>query len=184
MINHGFRPEIRLVFPHSHEIRLKGKDDDSPWLSHRFWLKFLWFYLVLTSVMQNDSIIFGDQTVSVNKLLKAIEPQFQKLRQHHPPLRRHPQSSFAHCSAVPQQRQAVYVGTILTDAADNKKGIQNGLALANKTYVQLKLFWDKANTNTNMWKLRAFNSVINSKCLIWARNTPADPRRNEQARCR
>lgn len=94
--------------------------------------------------------------------------------------------NFAHCSAVPQQRQAVYVGTILTDAADNKKEIQNGLALANKTYVQLKLFWDKANTNTNiLWKLRAFNSVINSKCLTWARNTPADPRRNEQAsRCR
>ena len=99
-----------------------------------------------------------------------------KLRQHHPPLRRHPQSNFAHCSAVPQPRQAVYVGTILTDAADNKKEIQNDVALANKTYVQSKLFWDKANTNTNtLWKLRAFNSVINSKCLIWARKHSSWP---------
>ena len=33
-------------------------------------------------------------------------------------------------SAVAQQRQVVYVGTILTDAADNTRNIQNHLALA------------------------------------------------------
>jgi hypothetical protein len=39
----AFGQKYGTVFPHSHEIRLKGKDDDSPWLTHRFWLKFLRF---------------------------------------------------------------------------------------------------------------------------------------------
>ena len=67
-------------------------------------------------------------------------------------------------STVPRQRQAVYLGTILSDTMDNKLEIHNRLAMVTRTCGQLELFWSKANTNTK-WKLQVFNAIIKTKLM-------------------
>ena len=97
----------------------------------------------------DDTLIFGDHTASINKLLKEIETEssyynlnlnyqkFMNLTSN----RRTSTIQYADGSPVPRQHRAVYLGTILTEAADNSAELQNRLALAIRTCSQLKLFW-------------------------------------------
>lgn len=125
----------------------------------------------------DDTLIFGDHTASINKLLHEIEIEssyynmnlnYQKCIN----LTTNQQTStikFSDGSLVPRKRQAIYLGTVLNDAADNSVELQNRLALAVKTCCQLKLFWDKANTGAH-WKLRVFNAIVRSKLMYGLEN--------------
>ena len=65
---------------------------------------------------------------------------------------------------VPRDSRAVYIGSLLTDTVSNTAEINNRIAMTMKTFRQLKIFWDKANTTTN-WKLRVFKAIIQSKLM-------------------
>ena len=65
-------------------------------------------------------------------------------------------------STVPRRNRAVYLGSFLTDTTENAAEVSNRIAMAMKTAKQLKICWDKANTNTE-WNLKVFNAVIQSK---------------------
>ena len=118
----------------------------------------------------DDTLIFGDHTASINKLLKEIETEssYYNLNLNYQKFinlttnRRTSTIQYADGSPVPLQHRAVYLGTILTEAADNSAELQNRLALAIRTCFQLKLFWVKASTSTQ-WKFRVFNTVVRSK---------------------
>ena len=118
----------------------------------------------------DDTLIFGDHTASINHLLKEIE---QKSTYYNMNLNyrkcinltcNQKTSSIKNqdASTVPRQRQAVYLGTILSDTIDNKLEIHNRLAMVTRTCGQFKLFWSKANTSTK-WKLQVFNAIIKTK---------------------
>ena len=65
---------------------------------------------------------------------------------------------------VPRDSCAVYLGSLLTDTVSNTAEMNNRIAITMKTFRQLKIFWDKANTTTN-WKLRVFKAIIQSKLM-------------------
>ena len=67
-------------------------------------------------------------------------------------------------SLVPRKKEAIYLGTLLSDSVDNHREICNRLAAASATCHRLKLFWDKAHTSVR-WKIRVFDSILRSKIL-------------------
>lgn len=65
---------------------------------------------------------------------------------------------------VPRKKDAIYLGTLLSDNVNNHREVTNRLAAATATCNRMKLFWDKAN-NTIRWKIRVFESILRSKVL-------------------
>ena len=87
----------------------------------------------------NDTLIFGDHIASINKLLKEIETasSYYNLNLNYRKCikrinltanQRTSTIKYADGSPVPRQHRAVYLGTILTEAADNSAELQNRLA--------------------------------------------------------
>ena len=60
---------------------------------------------------------------------------------------------------VPRDSRAVYLGSLLTDTVSNTAEINNRTAMTMRTFKQLKIFWDKADTTTN-WKLRTIKTYV------------------------
>ena len=71
---------------------------------------------------------------------------------------------FSNNSLVPRKRQIIYLGIVLNDILDSSVEFQNRLPLAIKTYCQLKLFWDKANTSAH-WKFKVYNIILISRFI-------------------
>lgn len=65
---------------------------------------------------------------------------------------------------VPRLNKAIYLGSLLTDTANNTAELANRIAMTNKTAHQLKIFWNKAKTDIK-WKATVYNAVIRSKLL-------------------
>ena len=65
---------------------------------------------------------------------------------------------------VPRKTQAVYLGALLTDSADNHKEVRRRIGAVHATIKQLHPLWAQACTSVN-WRLRVFEAVINSKIL-------------------
>ena len=65
---------------------------------------------------------------------------------------------------VPRKTQAVYLGALLTDSADNHKEVIRRIGAVHATIKQLHPLWAQACTSVN-WRLRVFEAVINSKIL-------------------
>ena len=96
------------------------------------------WYLFLWILYADDTLIFGDHTASINKLLHEIEVEssyynmnlnYQKCIN----LTTNQQIStikFSDGSLVPRKRQAIYLGTVLNDAADNSVGTSEPLGLS------------------------------------------------------
>jgi hypothetical protein len=63
-----------------------------------------------------------------------------------------------------REKAAEYLGTILTDAANNGVETNNRISKATWTANELGIFWNKANTTTK-WKLRVFEAIIKSRLL-------------------
>lgn len=76
---------------------------------------------------------------------------------------------FSDDSLVPRKHQVIYLGIVLNDILDNSIEFQNRLPLAIKTYCQLKLFWDKANTSTH-WKFKVCNIIVISRFMYGLEN--------------
>ena len=120
----------------------------------------------------DDTLIFGDHTASINKLLKEIETEslYYNLRLNYDKCinlttnRTTSTIKFQNGTKVPRKKQAIYLGALITDSVNNAAEIQNRLAMAIKTCNQLKLFWNKARTTT-AWKLRVLSSVVISKLM-------------------
>ena len=120
----------------------------------------------------DDTLIFGDHTQSINKLLKEIEMEssYYGLKLNYNKCvnlttnRKTSTIKYRDGSKVPRSHRAVYLGTLLTDTVDNSAEIHNRMAMAMVTFQKLQLFWDKANTTT-AWKLRVYNAIIKTKLL-------------------
>ena len=120
----------------------------------------------------DDTLIFGTHTHSINKLLHAIqkESEYYNLQLNYDKcinltMHQHQSSiKFLDGSLVPRKKEAIYLGTLLSDSVDNHREICNRLAAASATCHRLKLFWDKAHTSVR-WKIRVFDSILRSKIL-------------------
>ena len=120
----------------------------------------------------DDTLIFGEHTASLNKLLKEIEleSEYYNMNLNYQKCinlttnRKMSTIKYQSGNIVPRKQQAVYLGTILTDTVNHAAEIQNRIAMAIKTCAQLKLFWDRADTSIS-WKLRVFNSIVKSKLM-------------------
>ena len=120
----------------------------------------------------DDTLLFGTHTHTINKLLHEMqrESDYYNLKLNYDKcinLTLHQrQSSIKYLDGthVPRKREATYLGTLLSDSANNHREVSNRLAAALATCNRMKLFWDKANT-TVRWKLRVFDSILRSKVL-------------------
>ena len=65
---------------------------------------------------------------------------------------------------IPRKQAERYLGTLLTDAVDNRQELANRIADAAHTCKRLKLFWNKAQA-TSVWKIRVFHAIVQSKLL-------------------
>ena len=126
-------------------------------------------------------ILYADHTASINRLLKEIEQEsayynmnlnYQKCIN----LTCNQKTSsikYQDGSTVPPQRQAVYLGTVLSDTIGNKLEIHNRLAMVTRTCGQLKFLWSKQKHKMETAGLQRNHQ---NKTHVWPRNYPAHPK--------
>ena len=115
----------------------------------------------------DDTLVFGNHTPSINKLLKAIEEEswYCNMELNYDKCIsfttnwRTSSIKFKDGSTLPRKNKTVYLRSFETDTLDNAAEVSNRIATAMKTAKQLMIFWDKANTTTE-WKWQVFNAVI------------------------
>lgn len=120
----------------------------------------------------DDTLLFGTHTHTINKLLHEIqrESAYYNLKLNFDKcinLTLHQRQSsikYLDGTPVPRKKDAIYLGTLLSDNVNNHREVTNRLAAATATCNRMKLFWDKAN-NTIRWKIRVFESILRSKVL-------------------
>ena len=120
----------------------------------------------------DDTMIFETHTQSVNNFLHAIqrESSSYSLNLNYDKcinLTLHQKQSsvkYLDGTPVPRKHEALYLGTLLSDSANNQWDVLNRLAEAMATCNRLKVFWDKART-TIKWKIRIFDSILRCKVL-------------------
>ena len=114
--------------------------------------------------------LFLVHTHTINKLLHEIEKEsdYYDMKLNYDKCvnltsnRKKSSVKFKNGDLVPRKTKATYLGTILTEKADNRTEINNKIAECASTANKLKLFWNKADT-TKKWKIQVFDSVIRSK---------------------
>ena len=120
----------------------------------------------------DDTLIFGTHTPTINKLLHWIqrESSYYNLNLNYDiciNLTLHQKQSsvkYLDGSFVPRKKEAVYLGTVLSDSVDNHREVTNRLAAAMTTCNRMKLFWDRSHASIK-WKIRVFDSILKSKVL-------------------
>ena len=106
----------------------------------------------------DDTLIFGNHTHTINKLLHAIqaESRYYNMSLNYDKcinltLNQGTSSvKYIDGTLVPRKHEATYLGSILTDTVDNHREVCNRIADATVTCNRLKLFWNKAQ-NTVKW---------------------------------
>ena len=115
----------------------------------------------------DDTLIFGDHTPSIKKLFKKIEVEssYYNMELNYRKCinmttnRKTSTIKYLDGTKVPRDSRAVYLGSLLTDTVSNTAEINNRTAMTMRTFKQLKIFWDKADTTTN-WKLRTIKTYV------------------------
>ena len=120
----------------------------------------------------DDTLLFGTHTHTINKLLKEVQEESEACNMKlnlgkciNLTLNRNQSSvKFLDGTAVPRKTQAIYLGALLTDSADNHKEVIRRIGIVQATIKQLHPLWTQACTSVN-WRLRVFDAVIKSKIL-------------------
>ena len=120
----------------------------------------------------DDTLLFGTHTHTINKLLKEVQEESEAYNMKlnlgkciNLTLNRNQSSvKFLDGTAVPRKTQAIYLGALLTDSADNHKEVIRRIGTVQATIKHLHPLWAQACTSVN-WRLRVFDAVIKSKIL-------------------